>query len=66
MGPFEIVNALRSLQPDATHTMIVKFTPYAGHIVSVFSKFFFLFQADTFLCMYVLVNDRGLEHVILR
>lgn len=34
LGPFVLVNALRVLAPEATHTLIISFTPTAGHIVS--------------------------------
>ncbi|PVD35401.1 hypothetical protein C0Q70_02363 [Pomacea canaliculata] len=32
LGPFVLVNALRVLAPEATHTLIISFTPTAGHI----------------------------------
>ncbi|XP_053379519.1 cilia- and flagella-associated protein 74-like isoform X2 [Mercenaria mercenaria] len=32
MGPFQVMNAFRVLPPDATHTMLVSFTPNAGRV----------------------------------
>lgn len=32
-GPFQVMNAFRVLAPDATHTMLVSFTPNAGRVV---------------------------------
>ncbi|XP_052759795.1 cilia- and flagella-associated protein 74-like isoform X2 [Mya arenaria] len=31
-GPFDVVNAFRMLPPDATHTMLLSFTPTAGRV----------------------------------
>ncbi|XP_052267472.1 cilia- and flagella-associated protein 74-like isoform X2 [Dreissena polymorpha] len=31
-GPFQVVNAFRVLPPDATHTMLLSFTPSAGRV----------------------------------
>lgn len=31
-GPFLVLNAFRMLPPDATHTMLVSFTPAAGRV----------------------------------
>jgi hypothetical protein len=44
MGPFQVMNAFRVLPPDATHTMLVSFTPSAGRVVSDLFKFFFLLK----------------------
>ncbi|KAL4221191.1 hypothetical protein ACF0H5_019455 [Mactra antiquata] len=32
LGPFQVMNAFRVLPPDATHTMLVSFTPTAGRV----------------------------------
>ncbi|CAK8682360.1 unnamed protein product [Clavelina lepadiformis] len=31
-GPFQVLNALRALRPDETHTVLVAFTPNAGKV----------------------------------
>ena len=31
-GPFVVLNAFRMLPPDATHTMLLSFTPTAGRV----------------------------------
>ena len=31
-GPFVVLNSFRILPPDATHTMLVSFTPTAGRV----------------------------------
>jgi len=33
-GPFLMLNALRVLPPDGTHTILISFTPEAGRVVS--------------------------------
>ena len=32
-GPFQLLNALRMLPPDGSHTLLVSFTPHKGHMV---------------------------------